>query len=116
MLNAIANVLLQIVLWISSAVVSIISYPIYTALYPFIPDLNSHLANFNTYINDYVVRGLAFSREVFFNVTGYPRPLFYALVTFFLFKLAFRMTVLIFVFIMNIYLVIRGSKSSNAGQ
>ena len=116
MLNAVANFLIKIIIWISGLLISVIVFPIYLILRPFLPELPTQLATFSTYLSDHVFRGLAFAREVFFNVTGYPRALFYALITFYLFKLGARLSLLVFQFIIKLYYIIRGSSSSSSSS
>lgn len=109
MFNQIANFFIKIIIWLSSLIVSIITLPIYNLLRPFLPNLPTQLAVFSDFLTNHVFRGLAFAREVFFNTTGYPRELFYALLTFFLFKLGIRVTLLVFNFVIKLYYIIRGS-------
>lgn len=113
MFNTIVNFFIKVITWLAGIIISIISFPIYLLLNPAIPNLSSYLDTFSTFLTDKVFRGLAFAREVFFNVTGFPRSLFYALVTFYLFKLGFRLTMLVFYFLFNLYHIIRGSKTES---
>lgn len=114
MFNQIANFFIKIIIWLSSLIISTITLPIYNILRPFLPNLPEQLDIFSTYLTDYVFRGLAFAREVFFNTTGYPRELFYALLTFYLFKLGLRVTLLVFNFIIKLYYIIRGNPVSTS--
>lgn len=112
MFNQITNFLLRIIIWIAGLFVSLITYPVYQWLRPVIPNIDSYLQQMLTFFGNYVFQGVAFAREVFFNITGYPRPLFYALCTFFLAKLAFRLLALVFWFLINIYRIIRGTATT----
>lgn len=112
MFNVVANFFIKVIIWLSSLVIGLLTLPIYNLLRPFLPHLPAQLAIFSDYLSNYVFRGLAFAREVFFNVTGYPRVLFYALVTFYLFKLGLHLTLLVFWFIIKLYYIIRGSSVS----
>lgn len=114
MFNQLANFFVKILIWLSSLVISVITLPIYNILRPFLPELPTQLQVFSTYLSEHVFRGLAFAREVFFNTTGYPRELFYALLTFFLFKLGIRVTLLVFNFIIKLYYIIRGSSVTSS--
>lgn len=116
LLNAVANFLIKLIIWISGLLISVVTLPIYLILRPFLPELPTQLEIFSTYLSQHVFRGLAFAREVFFNTTGYPRTLFYALITFYLFKLGVRLSLLVFQFIIKLYYIIRGSSPGSSSS
>ena len=74
-----------------------------------------NVASYLTYFTDFCSRifnGVAFAKEVFFNVTGYPRALFFALVVFFFFKVTNMVLIRARRFVFNIYYLLRGSKGA----
>lgn len=107
--------ILDILFYIASIVLNIIAIPFMTALSPLIPNLSTYLGTFNTFCDTYLFRGLAFCREVFLNVTGYPRALFYVLITFFLAKLSLHLFIVAFKFLRNIIRIVTLHFDSKAG-
>ena len=93
MLESILETLIKLILYIASFVMNLIITPILflAGQSGIFPDLTNYLSDFSYFIDHYLVRGLAFSREVFLNVTGYPRELFHAVVLVFVGKLAFHL-------------------------
>lgn len=109
MLNSIFSAILKVILYIAGFISSVIVSPIFALVELIFPDFTPFMADFNTYVSDYVLRGIAFAREVFLNVTGFPRPLFHLIVTLYLAKLTFHLASIPIKFIINIYRALRGS-------
>lgn len=109
MINAILNLILKLILWVAGLIYSVITVPILALVNTIFPDFSVFLSDFQLYVTDYLFKGLAFAREVFLSITGFPRPLLTLLVTIFLGKFAFHFAVLPIKFIINIYRSIRGS-------
>lgn len=72
----------RLVLWIMRFISNLIIAPFYFTLQNsgLFPNLSDYTSYITTFLNDYVLQGLAFVKEVFLNITGYPRPLFHILV------------------------------------
>lgn len=85
--------------------------PLITAVINKIPNVAEYLTYFTTFVAR-IFNGVAFAKEVFFNVTGYPRALYFALVTFFFFKLSNMVLIRARRFVFNIYYLLRGSRSA----
>lgn len=109
MINSLIEGILQLFITISTWIVGIILLPIYSLVSIFFPNFNEYLYYFNLFLNDYAFKGIAFAREVFFNVTGYPRPLLNLIVTFFVARVVFRLTLQVFRFLINMYRILRGN-------
>lgn len=109
MINALLQFIIKVVLWLCGLFATIITTPVLAALGYLFPDFSNFTSSFNTYVADYVFRGLAFAREVFLNTTGYPRALFNLIVTLYLGKLSFHMAMIPIKFVINTYRAIRGS-------
>lgn len=111
MLNSILEFIIKLILYIASFIINIILTPIFAFIDSsgLVPDLTEYLDSFAYFVDNYLIRGLAFAREVFLNVTGFPRSLLHALVLLYLGKLAFHIFVRTYKFISNIYHYIRGS-------
>ena len=94
MFNALVSVIFKFIVWLAKILIDIILLPITLLLNDLFPDLSSYMTQINTFITDYWFNGLAFIREVFFNVTGFPRDLIGITITlilgFYTFKTSFR--------------------------
>lgn len=111
--QALLSFFLNIIFTLSKYVIDFVAIPFMLAVTPLFPNLGSYLDNFNQFCNDYIFKGLIFAREVFLNVTGYPRSLFYALITFFLGKLTLHLFIIAFKFIRNIIKIVTLKFDSN---
>lgn len=89
---------------------SLIFLPVYTTMTAFIPDFNNYLTTINNFLNDYILKGVAFFREVMFNITGFPRPLFNFLLAFLAFKFGLMLTKQMLKMVVHAYYFVRGSK------
>lgn len=67
------------------------------------PNVSSYLETFQDFFNDYVFTGLAFIREVFFNLTHFPRALFSIGVGFILTLFSVRIGLYVIRFVINIW-------------
>ena len=62
----------------------------------------------NTDFFSRALTGISFAREVFLNVTGFPRVVFYALVNLFFVKVGFMILLRSFKFMIRMYYILRG--------
>lgn len=109
MVESLLTSFIEMVVFVGSYLVNVLFQPLFVILDSWFPDFSNYLANFEYFFLNYVCKGVAFAREVFLNCTGFPRALFHAIVTLYLAKLAFRVVLLVFKFIYNIYHAIRGA-------
>lgn len=109
MINAIVSTILKIILYILGFISSVIVSPVFALVELLFPDFSSFTADFEFYVVNYVLRGLVFAKEVFLNVTGFPRPLLGIIVTLYLGKLTFQIASIPIKFIINLYRAFRGS-------
>lgn len=93
------NALFNIMVWF----VDLLTTPFIKVLTNLFPDVAIYLNDFNSFLNDYVFRGLAFSREIFLNMTGFPRPLFTLLIGFIFGMFFLWIDLSGFLFIRNIF-------------
>lgn len=108
--NGLLQFLVTACLKLITLISSLVFLPVYTTMTAFIPDFNNYLTTINTFINDYILKGVAFFREVMFNVTGYPRPLFNFLIGFLVFKFGLMITKQVLKMVVHAYYFVRGSK------
>lgn len=109
MLNSIVKVFFDIVFSIFGAIVEVVTKPIWLLLSALIPDLHDFQSIFNSYVTDYLLPGVAYAREVFFNVTHFPRSLYTILVSLFLARITFHFTSSVIKFIVNTYKTFKGA-------
>lgn len=107
MLNKIIMVILKVFGWIVSFIVHLIFLPLFNLLYAIFPNLSSYFQNTSNWIENNLFDGIAFLREVFFNVTHFNRDIISAIITYLLLYYAFAIGQRAFIFIMNIWRAIR---------
>lgn len=107
------NSILEAILWVFTQLCqflsNIILFPIYSALSLILPDLSSYTSIVGQFFNQYILNGLGFAKEVFLNVTGFPRELFNIMVIFFAAKVSYMATKRAIKFIINLYSTIKGN-------
>lgn len=81
---------------------SIFTAPILALVSLVFPNLDSYISTFNVFLNTYILPGVAFAREVFLNVTGYPRALLSTLAFILLAKLTFHISIIPLRFLYNV--------------
>lgn len=108
MINALVSAFLKLVLYIFGLIASLITAPVFALLSAVFPDFSSFLSDFNYFISYYVVKGIAFAREVFLNVSGYPRALLQLLITLYMARLTFHLLSIPIKFIINTYKFYKG--------
>lgn len=112
MLNGLVEIVLNVFFAIAGLISSIIISPILLLLEPLFPNLDSYLDIAMSFFGRFC-NGVAFAKEVFLNITGYPRALFVILVTYIFARLAFMVSKRVFLFIYNMYSVVRGTKGGS---
>lgn len=110
-ITQLSKLLLYFLTRLTSFFVTLFTMPIARLVITLMPDyFNTAASSIDSFITNYLVKGLSFAREVFFNCTGYPRVLLHLLVFMFMTKLSLRISLIAFRFLIKIYYVIRGSK------
>ena len=109
MINNLLTSLLKFIFYVFNLIVTSITLPIFYLVSSLFPDLSSYINSFNYFCTNYLFKGLAFAREVFLNVTGFPRPLFHLLVNLFLLRVSFHLLRIPIQFIINTYRNFKGS-------
>lgn len=109
MINSIVSGLLKVILYILGFISSAITAPVFALVELLFPDFTQFTADFNYYVVNHVLRGLVFAKEVFLNVTGFPRALLGIIVTIYVGKLTFYIASIPIKFLINIYRAFRGS-------
>lgn len=109
MLNNILSAILKFFFWVIGLLAEIITAPVFNLVKALFPPLSDYHTAFATYTINYVLKGLAFAREIFLNVTGFPRPLFHLLINLYLARLTFHLLSIPVKFIINTIRMVRGS-------
>lgn len=79
LLQTITKFLLSIVLFVSNLFIT----PLYWILGQILPDFSTFIETAGDFFDTYIVTGLAFAKELFFNLTGFPRALVSAIVLYY---------------------------------
>lgn len=112
MLDGLLNLILSIFFWLASLVTSIFTAPILGITKVIWPNLDSYLSTTVTFWNR-LLTGVGFAKEVFLNVTGFPRALLNLIITYFFARFSLTATKRAFKFIANVYYFIRGQRSGD---
>lgn len=107
-IKAITKFFIWFLTGVSSALINVLTFPISSLLVQLRPNLLDYESNLYYFVNTYLLRGVAFAREVFFNCTGYPRSLFNLLILYFLAKFTLHVTLLPARFCIKMYYILRG--------
>lgn len=75
MINALLNLVITVVLHVLSFFLNIILLPITLVINTLFPNIQNYFHYFNTFFNDYILGGIRFMREIFYNLTGVNREL-----------------------------------------
>lgn len=114
MLNNILVFILNFVKDLFNLFASVIFAPIMNATTLIFPDFNDFFVTLNLWINEYMFKGLSFAREVFFNITGYPRSLFNLLLLLLTLRLTFMLSFFGVRFFFNMYRLIRSGTTASS--
>lgn len=101
MVSALVNGIFEVVFSVTAWFINLITTPFFVVLNEVFPDLSEYNLQFNSFLSNYVFRGVAFARELFLNFTGMPRDLYYIWVTFMFGIFIFYLSLTIFLFIRN---------------
>lgn len=99
LLNGIIQFVIQLLGWIAGLIVK----PVINIVMSVFPDLGDQVDTINTFLNDYMFKGMAFVREVFFNISGANRQIFYWFITLFFARIAIKYGLQAFYFIRNMW-------------
>ena len=75
MIATILNTLFKLVFYLIRLLLNIVLLPITLLINGLFPNINNYFHYFETLFNDYLIKGIRFMREVFFNLTGINREL-----------------------------------------
>lgn len=84
MVQALVNLIFYIIGLISSIILS----PIMAFLSALFPDISTYSGYISDWINNYVLRYVAFGKSLFMNATGFPQFLFDAVIAYLLIKIS----------------------------
>ena len=108
MLNSILKSIIQVIFKVCAWVLDKITRPLWLLVQVFVPDVSTYLTAATSFFNTKVLLGVAFAREVFFNCTGFPRPLFSVFVTILLGRIGLHVFLLMVRFLFHILKFLHG--------
>lgn len=111
MINGIVQFLVSGILNVVAFIVSILFYPIYKLLSIIFPNIDAFWVDGLSWFNTNVISYIAFIREVFFNLTGFPRLLFNAFIGYLIAKLFYHVIFTAGNFIINAYSLLKRGTS-----
>lgn len=75
MINALLNTLLKVIFFILQLIMNVVLLPLTLLIQTLFPNVSNYFSYFETLFNDYLINGIRFMREVFYNITGVDRNL-----------------------------------------
>lgn len=108
MFDSLLTFYIKISLKLIYTLIDFIINPIISFIVRIVPDFTFILSSVNSFFAR-IITGITFAKEVFLNCTGYPRTLFYLVVSFFFVRLFAMTFIRAFKFLFNVYYVLRGS-------
>lgn len=108
MINALINSIFNVIFSILRAIDSILMAPLNNFLQTNFPDINNFISDFNNFMITYVYKGILFVKEVFLNITGFPRELWTTFIGFIFLLITFSISLIPIFFIYNGIRTIRG--------
>lgn len=101
------DILINLLMWIVTTLSSIFITPIVSLLTSAMPDLGIALNSITTFVNTYLVKFIAFAKEVFLNVSCCPEALLNLVITYLLFKIAIHAGIQAFKLILKIWNLVK---------
>lgn len=103
MINNILNGIVSFILSVLGFIVGIILLPITTIITSAFPDLSEFISDINFFLNTYAFKGLAFGREIFFNISGASREIFGLLINFLFIRITIKLSIQAYKFMRNVW-------------
>lgn len=103
--QAVLNFIVDIFFFIARIINVAIFSPILAIFSTIFPNINL-VENISAFLERIIV-GIGFAKETFLNLTGFPRPLFTAFVTFFFARFFLTSTIRTYLFILRMYRLIK---------
>lgn len=89
MLAGLSNLIIKFIFSIIKLFSSVITAPFMLILNLLLPNFSNFVGYANQFINQYLLHGIAFFREIILNVTGFPRDLLQSLIAYVLARVSF---------------------------
>lgn len=94
MLSSIVSFLLSLISRLVAIFYDIFFAPVYALMVLVFPDMTIYENLAVSFLVNRIAPGICFAREVFLNVTGYPRSLLYTLVLIYTAKISYHLAIL----------------------
>lgn len=101
-LNTIFTFILNCLIALANMVIEVFLSPIVILLKFIFPSLDQAEDIFSNFLATYAIPGITFARELFLNVTGYPRELLSLLAIIFAAKITYHITIIPIKFVFRI--------------
>lgn len=110
MITNILNGIVSFILNVLGFIAGLILKPITALIIGVFPDMGEHIATITTFLNDYAFKGLAFAREIFFNLTGASREIFALFISLFFIRITIKYSLQAYKFIKNMWALFHGKQ------
>lgn len=107
MINSLLRSILKVVFFLIRWIFNILLLPLKPIMAIF-PTFDNFLETAVNFIDNYVLRAIAFAKQVFLNITGFPQELITISVNFALAMLTYIMILRMIVFVSSIYKKFKG--------
>lgn len=101
-LNTVFTFILNALITLANTIVEIFISPLFALIEAIFPSLDDARLVFSNFLAFYAIPGINFARELFLNVTGYPRDLLQMLALIFVAKITYHITIIPIRFIYRI--------------
>lgn len=109
MINQLFRALMKVIFFVLRWVMNLLLSPLTIILRAF-PTFTNFLQTALNFIDNTLIRGVAFAREVFFNITGFPQTLLTISLDFFMIILGVIGTFKVIKFVKNAWALFKGGK------
>lgn len=102
-LNTIFTFILNTLIMFANLILEVLLAPVTGLIRLIFPSLDQAEVIFSNFLNTYAIPGITFARELFLNVTGYPRELLSLLAIIFAAKITYHIAVIPIKFLLRIF-------------
>lgn len=101
-LNSVFTFILDVLINLANFVVNLFLIPILAVINVIFPSMTQSDFIFTNFLNQFIIPGVTFARELFLNITGYPRELLSMLALIFIAKITYHITIIPIKFLIRI--------------
>lgn len=109
----ILNSLIQFIFTVLGWIGKILLQPVALLIMALFPDMTQYVQQVEQFFSEYILKSMAFIREVFFNITGASRPLFTLLIGIYITRILIGPSIRIYKFIINMWGMYKKGATNN---